>query len=50
MAKVIYADFRKNVDSVDPCSECRDKPTCKNTCRKAIIYWENLANKLKGHE
>lgn len=50
-SKVIYIDFRKNLDSpVDPCSECRDKPTCKDTCQKAIIYWENLANRLKGYD
>lgn len=51
MGKVIYADFRKNIDSpVDPCSECDDKHTCRNTCERARIYWENLANRLKGYE
>ena len=51
MGKVIYPDFRKNVlDRRDPCSECSDQKTCKTTCRKAIIYWENLARKLKGHD
>jgi len=48
---VIYGDFRKNTEDLkDPCSECRKVSFCVDTCRRAAIYWENLANRLKGYD
>ena len=47
---VVYGDFRQNSEAKDPCSECRQVSFCVNTCDRAIIYWENLANRLKGYD
>jgi radical SAM protein with 4Fe4S-binding SPASM domain len=47
---IIYGDFRREEDKKDPCSECRQVSFCNETCERAFIYWENLANRLKGYD
>lgn len=51
MAKVIHVNFNRNImEEEDPCSQCPSKQGCCTTCKKAEIYWTNLANLLKGKD
>lgn len=51
MAKIIHVNFKPNItEEEDPCSLCSVKDSCCTTCKKAEIYWTNLATLLKGKD
>lgn len=34
------------VNEDEPCGNCADQPTCRNTCEKARIWWDNFAKQF----
>jgi hypothetical protein len=49
MAEIIYLDERRpfNINE-EPCSKCPIQEGCCTTCEKAIRWFNQLAERLKG--